>query len=246
MVSTASGASDQGVWGLYRCVLSWRFQWDHWRPCPTLAAGNIADLVKSSFGGLRDLWSGCLWMHLFKPVSMIPSAAMSDIGGWIYHRLFTAAAISARSYVITWDCSHWPLHVGGRGVIETCRLLTAALSSCSYVIRIVFSLPMSSSLVCWIGPTAVRKKVARVPLGKGLKEIRTAVSPWTAIRIVSSTIPSSSTSTSTYPLRTDKSSSVGGENPVEVLVPQRPLHVGWKRFSPQVVLGCCSSQFSTI
>ncbi len=38
---------------------------------------------------------------------------------------------------------------GGRGVIETCRLLTAAaLSSRSYVIRIVFSLPMSSSLVC--------------------------------------------------------------------------------------------------
>jgi hypothetical protein len=172
MVSTASGASDQGVWGLYRSVLSWRFQWDHRRPCPTSAAGDIADLVKSSFGGLRDLWSGslrCLWMHLFKPVLMIPSAAMSDIGGRIYHRLFTAAAISARTYVITWDCSHWPLQVGGRGVMETCRLLTAAaLSSRSYVIKIVFSLLMSPSLVCWIGPTAVRKKAARVPLGRGL------------------------------------------------------------------------------
>jgi hypothetical protein len=171
MVSTASGASDRGVWSFYRCVLSWRFQWDHRRPCPTSAAGAIADFVKQDFGGLRDLWSGslrCLWLHLFKPVLMIPSAAMSDIGR-IYHRLFTAAAISARTYVITWDCSHWPLHVGGRGVIETCRLLTAAaLSSRSYVIRIVFSLPMSSSLVCWISPTAVRKKVARVPLGRGL------------------------------------------------------------------------------
>ncbi len=155
MVSTDTGASDQGVWGLYRCVLSWRFQWDHRRPCPTSAARDIADLVKSSFGCLRGLWSGslrCLWMHLFKLVPMIPSAA-----------------ISARTSVITWDCSHWPLHVGGRGVIETCRLLTAAaLSSRSYVIRIVFSLPMSSSLVCWIGPTAVRKKVAMVPLGRGL------------------------------------------------------------------------------
>jgi hypothetical protein len=38
---------------------------------------------------------------------------------------------------------------GGRGVIEICRLLTkAALSNRNDVIRIVFSLPMSSSLVC--------------------------------------------------------------------------------------------------
>jgi hypothetical protein len=58
---------------------------------------------------------------------------------------------------------------GGRGVIESCRLLTAAaLSSRSDVIRIVFSLPMSSSLVCRISPTAIRKKVARVPQGRGL------------------------------------------------------------------------------
>ncbi len=118
-------------------------------PCP--AAGDTTDLVKSSFGGLRGLWSGslrCLWMHLFKPVPMILPAAMSDIGGRIYHRLFTAAALSACTYVITWVCSHWPLHVGRRGVMETCRFLTAAaLSSRSDVIRIVFSLPMSSSLV---------------------------------------------------------------------------------------------------
>ncbi len=175
MGSAASGASDQGVWGVYRCVLSWRFQWDHRRPCPTSAAGYIDNLVKSSFGGLRGLWSGCLrclWMHLFKLVPMIPLAAMlamSDIGGRIYHRLLTAVALSARTYVITWDCSHWPLYVKGRGLIESCLLFTAAaLSSCSDVIRTIFSLPMSSSLVCWIGPTAVRKKVARVPQGRGL------------------------------------------------------------------------------
>ncbi len=121
MMLGTSGASDQGVWGLYECVFSRRFQWDHRRPCPTSAAGYIADLVKSTFGGLRDLWSRslrCLWMHLFKPVPMIPSAAMSDIGGRICHRLFTAAAISARTYVITWDCSHWPLQVWGRGWIK--------------------------------------------------------------------------------------------------------------------------------
>ncbi len=172
MVLGASGVSDQGFWGVYRCIFSWRFQWDHRRPCPTSAAGAIADFVNKSFGGLRDLWSGslrCLWMHLFKPVPMIPSAAMSDIGSRIYHPLFTAAAILARTYVITWDWSHWHLHVGGRGVIETFRLLTAvALSSRSYIIGIVFSLPMSSSLVCWISPTAVRKTVARVLLGRGL------------------------------------------------------------------------------
>ncbi len=144
MVSTASGASDQGVWGLYRC----------------------------NFGDLGGLWSGslrCLCMHLFKPVPMLLSAAMSDIGGRIYHRLFMAASLSAHTYVITWDCSHWPLHVGGRELIKTCLLLTAAaLSSRSDVIRIVFSLAMSSSLVYWIGPTAVRKKVACLPQGRGL------------------------------------------------------------------------------
>ncbi len=117
MVSAASGASDQGLWGVYRCILSWGFQWDNRRPCPTSVAGDIANLVKRSFGGLRGLWSGslrCLWMHLFKPVPRILSVAMSDNGGRIYHRLFTAAALSARTYVITWDCSHWPLNVGGK------------------------------------------------------------------------------------------------------------------------------------
>jgi len=53
-VSAASGASDQGVWGVYRCVLSWRFQWDHRRPCPTSAAGDNVDFVKSSFLVVSD------------------------------------------------------------------------------------------------------------------------------------------------------------------------------------------------
>jgi hypothetical protein len=36
---------------------------------------------------------------------------MSDIGGWIYHRLFMAAAISARTYVIL----HTDLYLWGEG-----------------------------------------------------------------------------------------------------------------------------------
>ncbi len=106
----------RGLWsgcvGLYRCVFLWRFQWDHRRPCPTSAAGDIADLVKSSFGGLRDLWSGCLgclWMHLFMAVLKTPSATSSDIGGRSYRRFLTAAALFARTCVITSDGqTPWP------------------------------------------------------------------------------------------------------------------------------------------
>jgi hypothetical protein len=62
--------------------------------------------------------------------------------------------------------------VGGRGVLKRCGLLTAAaLSGRSDVIRIVFSLPMLPSLVCCIGPTAVRKKVAMVPQGERVNPI---------------------------------------------------------------------------
>jgi hypothetical protein len=87
------------------CVFSRRFQRDHRRPCPTSAAGVIADIVKSCFGGLRGLWSGCvgyLWMHLFMAVPMTPSAAMSDIGGRRCRRFLTAAALSARTYTLTY------------------------------------------------------------------------------------------------------------------------------------------------
>ncbi len=93
----------------------------------------------------------------------------SHIGGRSYRCFVTAAALFARTCVITLDCTHWPLHLGGRGLIRSCRHLTAAaLLSRSDVIRIVFSLLMSPSLVCWIGLTAVRKKAARVPLRRGL------------------------------------------------------------------------------
>ncbi len=115
--------------------------------------------------------NGTIGGHVWHRRPCPTSAAMSDIGGWIYHRLLMAAP-SARTNIITWDCSHWPLHVKGRGLIESCRLLLASpLSSRSGVIRNVFSLPMPSSLVCWIGPTAVRKKVARVPQGRVLKVV---------------------------------------------------------------------------
>jgi hypothetical protein len=45
LVLAASGASDQDVWGAFGCNFSWRFQWHHWRPCPTSAAGDITDLT---------------------------------------------------------------------------------------------------------------------------------------------------------------------------------------------------------
>ncbi len=109
MVLWASGASDQGVWCVYGCFFSRQFQWDHRRPCPTSAAGVIADLVKSCFGGLRGLWwgcVGCLWMHLFMAVPVTHRR----------HVCCRRPALSARTYVITWDSTHWPLHIcGGKG-----------------------------------------------------------------------------------------------------------------------------------
>ncbi len=56
------------LWCARVCIFWWQFHWDHRRPCPTLAAGDIANLVKSNFGRLRGLWSGCvgcLYMHPF-------------------------------------------------------------------------------------------------------------------------------------------------------------------------------------
>ncbi len=77
-------ASNQGVWGVYGCIFSRRFQWDHRGLCSTTAVGVIVDLVKSCFGGLRGLGSGCLWcllMHLFIVVPMTPPAATISYGG---------------------------------------------------------------------------------------------------------------------------------------------------------------------
>jgi hypothetical protein len=46
-------------------------------------------------------------MHLFKPVRMILPAAMSDIGGRIYHRLFTAAALTSSHETVYTDHHMW-------------------------------------------------------------------------------------------------------------------------------------------
>ncbi len=57
----------------------------------------------------------------------------------------------------------------GRGVIRSWlhfHLSATALLNRSDAIKIVFSLLMSPSLVWWIGSTAIRKKVARVPQGR--------------------------------------------------------------------------------
>jgi len=57
----------------------------------------------------------------------------------------------------------------GMEVVRSCHHLTAVgYSSRSDVIRNAFSLLMSPSFVCGIGPTAVREK-ARLPQGRGLK-----------------------------------------------------------------------------
>jgi hypothetical protein len=54
-------------------------------------------------------------MQLFKPVPMIPSAAISNIGGRRYHRLLMAAALSARTYVITHENVHTDPYIWGEG-----------------------------------------------------------------------------------------------------------------------------------
>ncbi len=106
MMLGTSGASDQCVWGLYGCVFSRRFQWDHRRPCPTSAAGYIVDLIKSTFGGLRDLWSRslrCLWMHLFKALQWDhrPTSATGYITAFSRRRPYRPALTSSHETVHT-------------------------------------------------------------------------------------------------------------------------------------------------
>ncbi len=59
----------------------------------------------------RLLWPGCLWIHLFMAVSMTPSAATSDPGGWRYWCLLTTASV--RSFAERRDLychnSLWPV-----------------------------------------------------------------------------------------------------------------------------------------
>jgi hypothetical protein len=49
VVLAASGASNQGVWGVYGCIFSWWYQWHHRRLRLTLAAGDIAVLLSALY-----------------------------------------------------------------------------------------------------------------------------------------------------------------------------------------------------
>ncbi len=115
MVSAASGASDQGLWGVYRCVLLWRFQWDH---RPETSAGDIADLVKSSFcrpqGPLIRVF-GVSMNAYFHGGSHFTIGPSSDIAGRKYRRFLTAAASLARTCVITLNCTHTDRYIWGEG-----------------------------------------------------------------------------------------------------------------------------------
>ncbi len=91
-----SGASYKGLWGVYRCAFSWQFYKHYRQSCSTSAAGDIAVLVWTSFGGLRGLWSGrgrCLWMCFFMAILMKLSAAASEPGGLRYCCLLMAASL---------------------------------------------------------------------------------------------------------------------------------------------------------
>ncbi len=66
VVLAASGASNQGVWGVYGWVFSWWFQWHHQRLRPTPAAGDIAVLLSAlSFRRCRwhrrTIFRRCRW-----------------------------------------------------------------------------------------------------------------------------------------------------------------------------------------
>ncbi len=129
-------ASDQGVWGVYGCTFSRRFQWHHRRR-----------------------------YHRFSlKYFLLPQGPASFHGGSNDTIFSRKLSYWAWTYVITWDCTHWPLHAGGRGILE------AAVCSWWWPSRAAVTSSESSlpSLVCWFRSTAVRKKVARVPQGRGL------------------------------------------------------------------------------
>jgi hypothetical protein len=70
-------------------------------------------------------------------------------------------------------CTQWPVHSDGGGGGDRWLMLLSAhwrrpYPTCSYVIRIVFSLLMSSSSGGLSRPPAVRQKLARTPWGIGL------------------------------------------------------------------------------
>jgi len=49
VVLVAWGVCEKGVWCVYGCDFSWRFQRHLWRPCQTLAARDIAIFVILNF-----------------------------------------------------------------------------------------------------------------------------------------------------------------------------------------------------
>ncbi len=136
-----------------------RFQWDH-RWCVRLRRLELSlILLKVVFAASgasdQDVWG--VYECIFH------GGSTSDVGGQRYRRFSRQCPYQPALYTLT--SIFW-----GRGAISSCRLLTAAaLSSLSDVIRIVFYLPMSPSLVCWISLTAIRKKVAMVPQERGLR-----------------------------------------------------------------------------
>ncbi len=103
------GFSDQGVCGLYGCVFSRRFQWDHRQPCPTSAAGYIADLVEVllAASGTSDqgVWGvyGCIFSSRFQWYHRrpCPTSAAGYITAFSRRRPYRPALTSSHETVHT-------------------------------------------------------------------------------------------------------------------------------------------------
>ncbi len=59
-------------WGVFGCNFSWRFQWQHRRPWPTSAAGDIADLSPSTFSYPWQLPSSMVSLSLSPAINLSP------------------------------------------------------------------------------------------------------------------------------------------------------------------------------
>ncbi len=146
MMFAASGASDHGVW----------------------------ESMDADFhGGSNETISGRVGLRQLE-ISLIQLKGVqvaSESSGLCWVSLDTSLLavdippIHNGSPISLHLCHHMRLHTltstgGDRGMIKSCHLfLAVALSSHGDMIRVVFSQPMSPSLVCWISPTAMRKKV---------------------------------------------------------------------------------------
>ncbi len=145
MILVASGASDHGVWESMDADF-------HGGSNETIGRVGLRQLEISliQFKGVQVALeaSGLCWVSLDASLlaeDIPPFHSGSPVSLHLYHHM--------RLYTLTSTC-------GERGMIKSCHFfLAVALSSHGYMIRVVFSLPMSPSLVCWISPTAMRKKV---------------------------------------------------------------------------------------